>query len=655
MDNVKNDTRRVFHKLATVEEALSALEGRIRALECEETVPTRSAIWRVASKTVFSQVDLPPFDRAEMDGYAVVSSDLEGASEISPKKLVVLGRVDAGGAFPGEVVRGGCVEIATGAQVPRGADSVLMVEYTSKSGGDVEVYKPVTPGENIAYAGSDIERGEILLRKGTVIGVEEVALLSAAGVAEISVYRKPRVGILSTGDELIEPGSLLSAGKIYDANSNMLMASVQEAGGDPVFVGRAKDELEEIRGLLKAALEVSDLVLISGGTSAGLGDIVYKVLEECDPGVIVHGLQVKPGKPTVIALDNGKPVIGLPGYPVSALMIFNQIVRPLIQRMGGIARSGGQRLGGRLAQRVNAAKGKRWFLPVHILRGEGIRVYPIFSGSGAIGTMARADGYITLREGTEYLEEGEEVEVSLFRSQFQIEGLVIMGSHCPALDSLLELIFEKEGIRSKAINVGSMAGLSAVVRGECDLAGVHLLDEATMVYNAPFVKRAGLPDWCLVRGYRRLQGIAVPSGNPKGIRCLRDIIGSDLIFANRNRGSGTRVLTDRILNEIATKEGIHFSKLVSGIRGYRMEARTHSSVAAAVYSGKADLGVCIKTAADAYGLDFIPIAEEEYDFVANPQSYEKYEVKKFIEYLGSDLFNEKLRELGGYSMSKADR
>lgn len=644
------DERKIFHRLATLEEASIMLSGLATHLPEPEKVGLSQAFGRVLSRTLYSKIDLPPFDRSEMDGYAVLSSDTEGASETAPLRLRVVGRVDAGSAYRGEVAGGSCVEIATGAPVPRGADAVLMVEHTSRSGDFIEVYKPVTPGENIAHTGSDLEIGEAVLRKGSVIGVREVALLSAAGFGEVEVYGKPKVGIISTGNELVEPGLELPPGKIYDVNSQMLGAAVAEAGGTPSFVGRVGDDLETIKGRIAAAIDGTDLVLISGGTSAGLGDAVYRAIGElCDPGIVAHGLKIKPGKPTVIATHKGKAVIGLPGYPVSALMVFNQIVRPLIQRMTMVKGRSERVVEAALTQRVNSAKGRRWFLPVHLLGGDGQRAYPIFASSGAVGTLARADGYIVVPEDIEYIEGGEDVQVRLFGDPETKDGLVVMGSHCPALDLLLEMLFEEKGISARALNVGSLGGLNAVARGECDLAGIHLLDEATMTYNTQFVRRAGLPDWSLVKGYRRTQGIAIPKGNPKGVTGLRDLIRRDLIFANRNRGSGTRVLTDRMLKAIADELGLDFRDLVGRIRGYRSEFKTHSSVAAAVGQGRADLGVCVKGAAVAYGLDFIPIADEEYDFVINPECKEKEEVKEFLGCLRSNRFREMAEKLEGYA------
>ncbi|MEM4657368.1 MAG: molybdopterin biosynthesis protein [Candidatus Methanosuratincola sp.] len=647
---MKADDRRIFHRLVTLEDASRMLMDKVTHTPDQERVLISQAFGRILAKTVYSRIDLPPFDRAEMDGYAVVSSDTEGASENTPLRIRVVGRVDAGSTFRGEVIDGSCVEIATGAPLPRGADAVLMVEYTSRHDDFIDVYKAVTPGENVAHAGSDLEIGEVVLRRGSFIGTREVALLSAAGLGEVEVYGKPKIGIISTGNELVEPGLELSPGKIYDVNSQMLMAAVAEAGGLPSFIERVGDNPEEIKRALRAAIDSMDLILISGGTSAGLGDSVYKAIGDlCDPGILAHGLKIKPGKPTVLAVHKGKAVIGLPGYPVSALMVFSQLVKPLIQRMSMVKGRSEIVTQAEITQRVNASKGRKWFLPVHVLKGRREKAYPIIASSGAVGTLARADGYVVLPEDVEYIERGEVVKIRLFGEQEIKEDLLVMGSHCPALDLLLETLFEKRGISARALNVGSMGGLTAVARGECDLAGIHLLDEETLTYNKQHVRRAGLPDWCLVKGYRRAQGIAIQRGNPKGVKGLQDLIRGDLIFANRNRGSGTRILTDRMLKGISDELGLEFKDLVARIRGYRSEFKTHSSVAAAVCQGRADLGVCVKGAAVAYGLDFIPLADEEYDFVVNPESKDKDSVKEFISCLRSESFRENATRLDGFT------
>jgi putative molybdopterin biosynthesis protein len=647
----KAEGRKIFHRLMTIEEAEEILLNNVTNEVGNEQVRLEEAVGRVLANSVFSSVDLPPFDRAEMDGFAVISEDLEGSAEQTPIRLKVTGSISAGESELREILRGECMEIGTGAPMPRGADSVVMVEYTKISGEYVEIFKGTTPGENVASAGSDVQVGEIILREGTVLGTREAGILAAVGKKDVNVIKRPMVGIISTGDELVDGGEKLSFGKIYDVNSSSLRAAVEEAGGEALHLGRVKDDYRSVREIIANGIGRCDVLIISGGTSAGTGDLVYRVLEEeCRPGILVHGLNVKPGKPTIIAADKGKPVFGLPGYPISALIIFDQIVRPYLERLGRRPPSARGVLRGILVERVSGARGRRWLLPVHLIRkGDRSSVYPILSSSGAIGTLARADGYIVVGEEVEFLESGDEVDVNLFLESGASADLTVMGSHCPGLDLLLEQLFRREGIRSKTANIGSIGGLGAVARGEADIAGIHLLDEDSLKYNGPYVIKAGLPKGCLVKGYRRLQGIMVMKGNPKKVKDLKDVFRRDVVFVNRNRGSGTRVLTDHLLKAIAKDRGMDLAELVGGINGYRWEAKTHSAVAAAVHQGRADVGVGVESVAKAYGLDFIPIGYEEYDFVMNPRSRNKEAVKAFLKHLRSEEFRRELEKLPGYT------
>jgi putative molybdopterin biosynthesis protein len=644
--------RKIFHRLVTIEEAKNVLLNNVTNEVGNEQVSLEEAGGRVLAESVFSGVDLPPFDRAEMDGFAIISENLEGSTEQTPVKLRVTGSIGAGESVLKEIRRGECMEIATGAPMPRGADSVVMVEYSERQGENVKIFKGTTPGENVASAGSDVQVGEMILREGTVLGMREVGILAAAGRRDVNVKKRPRVGVISTGGELVDVGKKLPFGKIYDVNSYSLSVAVEDVGGEALYLGRVKDDYESIKRIIADGIGRCDVLIISGGTSAGTGDLVYRVLEEtCKPGILVHGLNVKPGKPTIIAADKGKPVFGLPGYPVSALIIFDQIVKPYLERLGRRPLSTRNVLRGRLSEGISGAKGRRWFLPVHaIRRGDRSSIYPIPSSSGAIGTLAKADGYIMMGEEVEFLDSGEEVEVNLFFESGASADLTVIGSHCPGLDLLLELLFRREGVRSKTANIGSVGGLGAVAKGEADITGIHLLDEESLKYNEPYVIKAGLPKGCFVKGYRRLQGIMVRKGNPKRVKELKDLLREDVIFVNRNRGSGTRVLTDHMLKTIAKKDGEDFIELVKSINGYRWEAKTHSAVAAAIHQGRADMGVGVKSVAEAYGLDFIPIGYEDYDFVVNPESREKWSVKLFLRYLRSDEFKRLLQKLPGYTL-----
>ncbi|TLM98691.1 molybdopterin biosynthesis protein, partial [bacterium] len=318
-------SRRVFRELASIEEAKARLAEHFRPKPGGvEVLPLAKALGRVLSRDIEAGMDVPPFDRASMDGYAVLAEDTFGAEENKPVELRVMGRVGAGERPEVDVEKGTAAEISTGAPIPKGANAVIMVEYTVSKNGVVKVYRPVVPGENVMSAGSDIMAGEVVLRKATALTSRETAVAAALGIAEVQVFRRPVVAVISTGNEIVAPGARLEYGKIYDINSQSICDSVRECGGQPVFLGVARDEEEDIKGKIRAGLTSADIVVISGGTSAGVGDLLYRIINDLgSPGMLVHGVAVRPGKPTIIAVVDGKPIFGLPGYPTSALMIFD--------------------------------------------------------------------------------------------------------------------------------------------------------------------------------------------------------------------------------------------------------------------------------------------------------------------------------------------
>ncbi|MGC9170092.1 MAG: molybdopterin biosynthesis protein [Thermoproteus sp.] len=621
------EKRVIFHDLITLDEAVEALMRLAKPLGIEE-VPLEEAYGRSLAEDVYSPVDVPPFDRSTVDGYAVLSIDLVGASELSPVSLKLRGRVEAGGFPDFELSRGEAAEVATGAPVPRGADSVVMVEYTSERGGTVTVYRSAYPGENIMPTGSDFSAGELLLRKCTKLTQREIGVLAAAGFRKVKVFRRPKVAIISTGDELEEPGAPLRPGKLYDVNTFSIAAAVAEAGGVPIIVGRVPDDPSAYRKALEEALAKADVVLISGGTSAGMADLTYRVLGEFGR-ILFHGIKVRPGKPTVAAEAGGKLVVGLPGYPSSALMIFHAVVRPALLAMQCMRPEPPAVYKARLSVKTEGAKGRRSLYPVVLIdRGGEMAAYPLNAESGAISVLARADGYVVIPEDVEFLDEGEVVEVRLFE-RYRPASLYFIGSN----DILLDRILARFDV--KAVYVGSMGGILAVKRGEADLAGTHMLDPETGEYNAPVVRKLGVKDAVLVRGFAREQGLVVARGNPKGIRGFEDLLRSDVVMVNRSRGTGTRTLLDLNLERIARSRGLSLEELARSIRGYTYEVRTHTAVAAAVAQGRADVGLAIRYAAELYGLDFIPVGWEIYDLLvrrdALPRARPLIEAVKSVE------------------------
>jgi len=640
--------RKIFHKLVTPEEALEKLAKYIelKPLGTEE-VSLEEALGRVLAEDVVAKVNSPPFDRSTVDGYAVRSVDVAGARENAPVKLKVIGSVEAGEIPSVNIGQGEAVEVATGAPIPSGADAVVMVEFTRKIGENViEVFKAVPPGGNVSQTATDVMVGEIIAYKGTVITPQIIGALAASGIDRVLVYKKPKVAIISTGNELVKPGAPLSYGKIYDVNSYTLYSLVLEDGGNPKLLGIIPDSYEEIRKALAFAIENYDIVITSGSTSAGLGDLMYRVLDELgSPGVIVHGLNIKPGKPTIIAIVNGKVVFGLPGYPVSCLMNYNLLVKPVIRKLAGLKTARSRVVKAILPLRVFGGKGRRTFIPVALIRKEKLIAFPISGDSGSITKLTRSDGYIVVPENINFLEENSEVEVYLFTENYGSD-LEVIGSHCPIFEKILAKLRGKYTVRQ--LNVGSLGGLLAVKRGEADIAGIHLLDPETKQYNIPFLRKYGVKNAVLIKGYYREQGLIVPKGNPLGIESFEDIIDKNVRFINRNKGSGTRALIDILIAKIAKERNIDLKEVIGKINGYWIEAKTHFAVATAVKYGRADVGVSLKYIAKIYDLDFIPLAEEEFDFLVPINSLTKASVKEFIGNLRSKEFIGALNETVGY-------
>ena len=649
--------QKVFHDVVGIEEARKRLYNAYRPRPTKEVVSLDAARGRVLYEDIFAPLDVPPFDRAAMDGYALKAADTFYADEESPAVLELKGYIAAGDARKIAIGEGECVGIATGAPVPKGANAVVMVEYTHREKKKVKVYRPVAPGENIMAAGSDIMRGELVLRAGSPLTPRETGVLAALGVTRVPVYRRPRVAIISTGDEIVEPGSELPFGKIYDVNARAVGDAVKENGGESVFLGIVEDRADVLLQKLKDAVEGEyDLVLTSGGTSAGVGDLSYKVFDEIgDPGVLVHGVAIKPGKPTIIALAGEKPVFGLPGYPTSAMVVFDVFVAPILRRLAGVGEKTRGRIKAKAAMRLYSAGGRYEYMLVNLVRGAGggYSAYPILTGSGAITTLAEADGFIEIPSEVEMISEESTVDVTLLSDDIKPADLTIIGSHCVGIDILLSLGNQEAPVSAKVINVGSSGGLAAVARGESDISGTHLIDGATGEYNIPFLSKLKVARKAyLVRGYDREQGLLISRGNPKKIGGLEDLLRPDVSFINRNPGSGTRVLLDLELSCLARERGVALADLVKKISGYEIEAKSHSAVAAAVAFGRADVGLAIRTVAEHYGLDFIPVREEKYDFAVPKDKIRKPSVERFLATLRSERFARKLEETPGLKTSE---
>jgi putative molybdopterin biosynthesis protein len=569
-----------------------------------EVIPLTEALGRVLAADVRSEVDVPGFDRSNMDGFAVQAEDTYGATEEKPVRLWLNRETIPTGVVPKEeVLSGTATTIATGGMLPRGSDAVVPVEHTDIEAGDESessaraliVRHPRVPGAAISFAGTDMGRGETVLFKGTRLTSRETGLLAAIGQRDLSVYQRPRVAILSTGDEIVLPGEQMRPGLVFDSNGQILADAVRELGGEPRFCGVFRDDLDALREALAGALKNADLVLLSGGTSKGEGDLNGEVVSELDPGIAVHGVALKPGKPICLASHRGLPVVILPGFPTSAIFTFHEFVAPVIRSMAGVAADRPERVRAEMAQKFVSEKGRLEYVLVGLVEGTvgGLRAYAMGRGSGSVTTFSRADGFVRVGRNTEIVEADAPVEVRLIGKELPVSDLVVIGSHCAGLDLIASALAD-EGFRIKVLAVGSQGGVAAASRGECDVAPMHLLDPETGIYNEAFIDSS----LRLLPGYRRMQGIVTRPDEEREIAELLE--DPNLRMVNRNRGSGTRILIDRLLVDLRPS-------------GYAYEPRSHYAVATAVSQARADWGVTIETIARQAGLRFRPLTDEHYD------------------------------------------
>lgn len=407
-------------KLVSLDEAKRILQKKFSAEPVgTEYVQLSEAYERVLAKDVVAHIDVPPFNRATVDGYAVKAKDTFGADETKPISLKICGRINVGEASPIAVEDGSAAEIATGAPIPQGADAVIMFEHTIRKDANVILYRPVSKGENIMKAGSDIKKGDTILKKGQTLSSREIGVLAALGLAKVEVYKRPKVVIISTGPEIVEPGKPLLSGKIYDINAHTLSAAVLECGGQPLNLGIVPDEADKLETAIRKALDSADIVITSGGVSAGPRDIIPEILNTLgDPGIIVSGIAVKPGKPTTIAIVDGKPIFSLPGHPTSSLLIFHILVRSILNKMAGKNEEKFPIVEAVAGEKMFSEKGRRTFIMVKLSQDKTGRILalPVPTGlSGAITTLTKADGFIEIPESQQFINSGEGVKAYLLR------------------------------------------------------------------------------------------------------------------------------------------------------------------------------------------------------------------------------------------------
>lgn len=628
-----------FLDLTTAEDAETIFRQAINPRPAgEEEIALESALNRVLSRDVIASLNVPFFDRSNFDGYAVKAADTFGAEETEPKLLKTNSEILASGVIPTEEVKSGTVTaIATGGVIPRGADAIMMVEYTQPAEDGILVLRSVVPGEGISFSGSDIGSDEIILRKGDRLSSRETGTLAAIGMNTIWVWKRPQVAVISTGDELIKPGDPMEIGKVYDSNSVVIAHALEEIGCEAIRFEIVPDDEELLIQILNDAIK-TDFIILSGGTSKGAGDLNYHAVQKIgNPGIIIHGVALKPGKPLCLASLQGTPTAILPGFPTSALFTFTKFIVPVLQEMSGQPVQESTSVKAIVPLRINSPKGRTEFSLVNLVKGQtGYSAYPMGSGSGSITTFSKADGFIEIPRQTEMLEAGTEIEVQLLGKSLRAADLIIIGSHCVGVDYLIGEL-QKEGYLVKFIPVGSMGGIRAIKRGECDMAGTHLMDEKTGTYNAHLLN----DDLKLVKGYLRNQGIVYRKtdqrfsgiqGNFKGT--LQQILQDPSVrMINRNRGSGTRVLLDGILGDNQPP-------------GFLSEAKSHNAVAAAIAQSRADWGMAIKSVADNLNLGFSAYQDEEYDFVILSESMSKPAISAFLNILKNPTTRQALAKMG---------
>lgn len=622
--------------LRRLTEALDAAGWGIEA----ELIPVDQALGRITAKPVVARISAPHYHASAVDGVAVKARETFGATETSPLTL----------AFGRQVFW-----VDTGDPVPPGCDAVIMVEDVNlldevhQAGARCELLAPASPWQHIRPIGEDVVATEILLPEGESLRPQDLGALLAAGVLQVAVRRRPVVTFIPTGTELVEPRPDPQSGEIIEFNSRVVLGQVAQWGGSGIRHSIVTDSYAQIKAAVLAAAERSDIVVVNAGSSAGSEDFTVHVLAELGH-VLAHGVAIKPGKPVMIGLIQGKPFIGLPGYPVSTWLTAELFVKPLIYRKLGRPVDQRPLVTARLARRLTSPMGVEDYVRVKLGRvGEHLVATPIGRGAGVISSLVRADGLLVVPAGREGIGEGQSVPVELLRPLEEIsETVVATGSHDSALDLINSFLRRRGSPHSlSSAHVGSLGGLIALKRGEAHMAGVHLLDEESGAYNQAYVRRYFGRPAMLVLLARREQGLLVPRGNPKGIASFADLTRPDVTYVNRQRGAGTRLLLDYHLKQASIDP--------QQVQGYSREEFTHLNVAAAVQSGAADTGLGILAAARALELDFIPVAWEEYELCI-PHSYAEHPgVQAVLNLIDNPSFQQAVAALGGYDLSEAGR
>ena len=636
--------RKRYLKKTPLEEARKLfLAGIDSSKLASETVPVDDALNRITAEPVFAKISSPHYHAAAMDGICVRAEDTFGATEFVGKKLTRALDVSEPGAFAYFAY------VDTGNSLPAWANAVIMIEKVRQLDDEtVEIFESVAPWNHVRLVGEDVVATELLLPRSHRLRPYDLGALLASGHTSVRVKVHPKVGIIPTGDELIQPGEEAKPGAVIEFNSTMLAAFVREWGGVPVKYPKVRDDVELLKQALVRAVDECDIATIIAGSSAGEHDLTADVVAAAGE-LWAHGVDVMPGKPAVLGAANGKPVIGFPGYPVSAIVIAREILKPGLEKFLGCAARSYPRVRAVVPKKLASHLGLEEFIRVTLGRvGGKLVAVPLARGAGVITTMVHADGLLRIPSFIEGLNAGEEIEVELLRPEEEIENTILCtGSHDLAIGVLEDqLKLRHPGLKIAATNVGSLGGLLALQRGETHIAGTHLLDPETGIYNIPDIKKT-IPHTpvVLVHLAQREQGILVLRGNPKSIRRLHDLARKGCRFVNRQPGSGTRVLLDYELKRLRIDP--------ASIHGYEREEFTHMAVGVAIASGLADAGLGVRAAAQALGLDFIPLANEQYDLLCLRPFYESARGTQLMAIIRSQSLKTAVASLGGYEPVKA--
>jgi putative molybdopterin biosynthesis protein len=630
-------TRQVFLSNMDINEAIKLYFNKLEPINVKkEIINTYEAAGRISYLPVFAKMSSPFYNSSAMDGIAAKSSKTNGASERNHIELI--DGIDY-------------IVVDTGDPIPKEYDCVIMVEdLINLENGNVAIYKGAYPWQNIRPIGEDIVETQLIIPSKHTIRPMDIGAMIAGGVNQVQVYKKPVVGIIPTGTEIVEPGTDLKVGDIIEFNSRVFSAQVEEWGGAPHRYDIVKDDYNAIKETIVKAIDECDIVLVNAGSSAGREDFTCKVIEELGQ-VFVHGVTIKPGKPVMLGRISGKPIIGIPGFPVSAYFVMENICQGVVKAFLGSKKTEGKYVDTYITRRIMSTLKYLEFVRVKIgyIGGRFIST-PIGRGAGTTMSLVRADGVIEIPQETEGYEAGTVTKVKLLKSENEIKNTIVcIGSHDPIIDIIADLIHSKSlKYYLSSAHVGSMGGIMALKSGETHISPIHLLDMEDGSYNISYIKKY-LPSkpMALIKGVGRVQGIMVQKGNPLNIKDINDIKRTGIRFVNRQRGSGTRLFLDYNLK----KAGISSSD----INGYEREEVTHIGVAAVVAANDADCGLGIYSAAKMMGLDFIPLGNEEYDFALPKEHLNLDMIKEFINIIKSSEFKSILDELEGYDYKNIGR